>query len=171
MVKDKHLPDSPDRLVPVEKVADTAGGVIRLNCTREEVAGMPPFTTIYYTQKGVPDYADSYMTGTSLTDPLPPMPDYVWADQVEDEHTPEGELALSRGMTVNTREGKVGKVDGLVVDPDSGEITHLLMREGHLWGAKDVSVPVSDIDAIDEDEVHLKIDKDAIQKLPAVPLK
>ena len=96
---------------------------------------------------------------------------YTWTRKVEDEHIPSGELALSQDMAVKTKEGKVGQVDGLVVDPDSGEITHLLMRKGHLWGAKDVTVPVSAIADADEGNVYLKIDKQTIQDLPTVPLK
>ena len=174
VVKDKKLADAPhrpDRLVPVEKVRDTTGGVIRLNCTREEVAGMPPFTSIHFIQKGIPDYGDSVVGGTQISEPLPPTEAYTWARKVEDEHVPSGELALSQDMAVKTKEGKVGQVDGLVVDPDSGEITHLLMRKGHLWGAKDVTVPVSAIADADEGNVYLKIDKQTIQDLPTVPLK
>ncbi len=84
---------------------------------------------------------------------------------------PPGELAVYRGMDVSTAEGKVGQVDELVVDPDSGEITHLLMREGHLWGKKDVAVPVSAIDTVEADEVYLNIDKEAVGALPAVPVR
>jgi sporulation protein YlmC with PRC-barrel domain len=74
-------------------------------------------------------------------------------------------------MDVLTGEGKVGTVDELVVDPDSGNITHLLMRKGHLWGKKDVAIPVTAIDLVDDEEVYLKIDKEAVGALPAVPVK
>jgi sporulation protein YlmC with PRC-barrel domain len=74
-------------------------------------------------------------------------------------------------MDVNTDGGKVGTVDELVVDPDSGNITHLLMRKGHLWGKKDVAVPVSAIQVVGAVDVYLKIDKEAVSALPAVPVK
>jgi sporulation protein YlmC with PRC-barrel domain len=64
----------------------------------------------------------------------------------------------------------VGEVDELVVDPDSGEITHLLMRKGHLWGKKDVAIPVTAIDVVDADEVYLNIDQQTVEALPAVPV-
>ena len=32
-------------------------------------------------------------------------------------------------------------VDELLVDPENEHITHLVMREGHLWGQKDVVYP------------------------------
>jgi sporulation protein YlmC with PRC-barrel domain len=171
VIKDKKLPDSPDRLVPVEKIADTTGGVIRLNCAREELADLPPFTTVHYVQKQIPDYADAYVTGDPSLASIP-TPENSWVDTATDEHIPTGELALARGMAVQSKESKkVGHVDGLVVDPDSGKITHLLMQKGHLWGKKDVALPVVAIDFVDADTVYLKLDKAAVKALPTVPVK
>ena len=49
-------------------------------------------------------------------------------------------------------------------------MTHLVMREGHLWGKKDVVIPVSEVDRIEEDTVYLKLSKDEVQALPAIPV-
>jgi sporulation protein YlmC with PRC-barrel domain len=92
-------------------------------------------------------------------------------DSFQDERIPHGELAVHCGMDVKASDGKVGKLDELVLDKDSGDITHLQMREGHLWGKKDVAIPVSSVDFVDEDTVYLKLDKKAIKSLPAVPVK
>ena len=43
VIKDKHLPNSPDRLVPVYLIGETVGDVIHLNCTRKELEGMEPY--------------------------------------------------------------------------------------------------------------------------------
>ena len=56
-------------------------------------------------------------------------------------------------------------------DPGDGHITHLVLREGHFWDKKDVTIPVSEIDRLDEDEVFLKLDRRAIEKLPAIPVR
>jgi sporulation protein YlmC with PRC-barrel domain len=166
------MPDRPDRLVPVEKIISADGGVIRLDCTIEEVAAMRPFTAIHIVQKGIPDYADSVMSGgMQVSEPLPPTPKDSWTVKHEDAYVPAGEVALSQDMVVKTKEGKVGQVDGLVVDPEGGEITHLLMRKGHLWGARDVTVPVSAIEKTDEENIYLNIDKAAIKQLPSVKLR
>jgi sporulation protein YlmC with PRC-barrel domain len=65
----------------------------------------------------------------------------------------------------------VGKVDEFLVDLSDGHITHLVLREGHLWGQKDVTIPVSEIQRIEEDTVYLKLDKHSIEKLPGIPVK
>jgi sporulation protein YlmC with PRC-barrel domain len=62
-------------------------------------------------------------------------------------------------------------VDEFLVDPGSGQITHLALREGHLWGRRDVTIPVSAIDRIEDDIVYLKLDKAAIAALPAIPVR
>jgi sporulation protein YlmC with PRC-barrel domain len=171
VVKDKRFPEDPDRLVPVERIAEISGKQIHLECTRSEVAGMQPFTTTRFVQKEEPDYATSYMAGDPNAFTHPMVAYDTWVESVPEVHVPHDELAVYRGMDVRTDQGKVGKVDELVVDPDSGEITHLLMRKGHLWGAKDVSIPVSAIDLVAADEVYLNIDNEAVAALPSVAVK
>ena len=87
------------------------------------------------------------------------------------EEIPQGEMALKPGMKVQTSDDhKIGKLDELVLDPQSGAITHLQMCEGHLWGKKDVAIPVADVDFADDKTVYLNIDKKAVAALPAVPV-
>jgi hypothetical protein len=45
------------------------------------------------------------------------------------------------------------------------------MREGHLWGQKDVSIPVSQIDHYQDNTVYLKLDKQSIEALPGIPIR
>jgi hypothetical protein len=58
-----------------------------------------------------------------------------------------------------------------VVDPENDHITHIVLREGHLWGQKEVTIPISEIEHIEENIVRLKIDKRKIGTLPAVPVR
>ena len=55
------------------------------------------------------------------------------------EHIPAGELAVRQGARVKSTDGQVGRVDEFMVDPASRRITHLVLREGHLWSQKDVA--------------------------------
>jgi hypothetical protein len=45
-----------------------------------------------------------------------------------------------------------------------------LLREGHLWGKKIVSIPVGQIDHYQDKTVFLKMDKQAMEMLPAIPI-
>jgi len=44
------------------------------------------------------------------------------------------------------------------------------MREGHLWGQKDVTIPVSEIDHLEENTIYLKLNKKEVEALPSVPI-
>jgi sporulation protein YlmC with PRC-barrel domain len=71
---------------------------------------------------------------------------------------------------VYATDGYIGRVEEFVMDPDSDNITHLVVREGHLWGRRDLSIGVSQIAAIEDSTVRLKLDKEAVAKLPEVPV-
>jgi len=69
---------------------------------------------------------------------------------------------------VYATDGQIGQVDEFLVDPEYDHVTHLVMREGHLWGAKDVAIPLSQIEHLYEGEVYLKLSKQAVGQLPAI---
>jgi hypothetical protein len=67
-------------------------------------------------------------------------------------------------------DGHVGQVEEFLVDPASEHITHLMMREGHLWGQRDVAIPISGIDHLEDGAVHLTLSKGEIEALPSIPV-
>ena len=90
---------------------------------------------------------------------------------VAHERVPPGELAVRRGNHVRATDGDVGLVDEFLVDRETEHITHLVLREGHLWGQKDVLIPVSEIAHVDEDRVHLTLSKQEVASLPTIPVR
>jgi hypothetical protein len=166
VVKERQ-PSRVERLVPVMLVGRTAAEVILLDCTREEFARMEPFNQTEFVYGDLPHHA---------SDPSLTMlwPYAVPAKRIVDERIrpiPPGELAVRRGTRVEATDGRVGRVDEFLVDPDSGGITHLCLRETRLRGDTVVCIPVSEIDEIKEKVVHLKMDKKTVASLPSVPLK
>jgi sporulation protein YlmC with PRC-barrel domain len=89
---------------------------------------------------------------------------------VEHKQIPPGELTVRRGTRVIAMDGYVGHVDEFVVNSENGYITHLVMREGHQWGRKDVIIPLSAMGDTHENTVFLKLDKHQIKSLPTFPL-
>ena len=61
-------------------------------------------------------------------------------------------------------------IDEVVVDRETMHLTHLVLREGHLWGQKDVMIPVDEIENIEENNVYLKLDKQSVAALPTFPV-
>jgi hypothetical protein len=98
-----------------------------------------------------------------------PMEGYDVGEVVE--RVPPGELAVRRGTRVDATDGHVGIVSELVVDNDGEYVTHLVLQEGHLWAKKNITVPLSAIDRVEGGTVYLKLDKEAIKKLPSIPVK
>jgi uncharacterized protein YrrD len=50
---------------------------------------------------------------------------------------------------------KVGRIDRVVIDPESNELTHLVVKKGFLF-TKDKVVPIDLVETTDEDQVVLK---------------
>jgi sporulation protein YlmC with PRC-barrel domain len=157
-----------ERVVPVDLVVDTTRDLIRLRCTTDELSRIEPFTETEYVQESMPDVG--YLEGTYRVWPYD-IPELNATIAVTHERIPHGELAIHRGARVEAADGPVGRVDEFLVDPVDTHITHLVLREGHLWGQKNVTIPVSQIDRIQEDTVYLKLDKHSVEALPAIPIR
>ena len=168
VVRDKDFLDAEDRLVPVDQVEETTSDLIRLRCTKEKVSNMEHFVERRYIEELGDDPAYWYSMTDVYMDPyVTPMVPPV----EEIERIPPGELAVHRGTWVEATDGHIGTVGELVLDPDSEHITHLVLQEGHLWGKKEIILPLSAIDRVEAYTVYLKLDKQAIEQLPAIPLK
>jgi hypothetical protein len=153
-------------LVPLDYVLESSAELIRLKCTRAELKALPEFSS--FEKLGS---VRSYLAYSPPELWMGPLMAY-WPVPLSEEHryVPEGELSVQRGAQVEATDGRVGSVDGFLVEPASGHITHLVLREGHLWGRRDVTVPVSEIDRIEQDTVHLRIDREQVGALaPFVP--
>jgi len=66
---------------------------------------------------------------------------------------------------VQAADGAIGKVEGLVVD-DESRITHVLLQEGHLWGRREVAIPIGFVEKIDSEGIHVQLSKSEIADLP-----
>ncbi|MCL4560990.1 MAG: PRC-barrel domain-containing protein [Chloroflexi bacterium] len=163
IVREKRFPYN-DHLVPVDQIESSSADQVRLRCSTDELAKLPQFNESEFAPGDGPYLGypiEGYMVWPYM---IPEMPILL-----EHEHIPPGELAIRRGARVKASDGDVGKVDEFLIDPSNGHITHLVLLEGHLWGRKDVSIPVAEIDRIEEGQVLLKLDKRGVGALPAVP--
>lgn len=88
---------------------------------------------------------------------------------VTDDRVPAGEVEVRRGEHVHATDGTIGRVQGLVVDPSDHHVTHVLLDEGHLWGEKEVAIPIGAVTGVD-DGVRLSLTKDEVRDLPPVDL-
>ncbi len=175
VVKEDTFPNT-EYIVPVGLVADTIIDTIRLGCSKAELEKLDRFIKTKFIEERVPERYYSYTSGTyglGANYYFPYVIPETMQVPVEEKQIPPGELAVQRGTRVQATDGYVGRVDEFVVNPENGHITHLVLREGHLWGRKDVIIPVAELAATDktgDDTVVLKLNKRQIESLPTFPV-
>jgi sporulation protein YlmC with PRC-barrel domain len=162
------------RLVPLDLV-DASGAQVRIRCTLAQFAELesaeetqfipgsqgyaaygPEQVLVwpYYGLGGAGAVTDAVaLQGTSQT---------VTYDAI-----PLGEVEVRRGDAVQATDGDIGCVHGLVVDPRTHHVTHVLLAEGHLWGKKEVAIPIRSVTRVD-DGIQLNITKEQVEDLPPV---
>ena len=143
--------DAFDQLDPAEETQFVPGSVGYAAYGPEQVVAWP-----YYGLNpgaGLPGGVDLGTAGFSPT---------VTYDRV-----PLGEVEIRRGDRVEATDGSIGHIHGLVVDPHDHQVTHVLLQEGHLWGRKDVAIPIKAVSRVG-DTIRLNISKQEVQDLPPV---
>jgi sporulation protein YlmC with PRC-barrel domain len=163
------------RLVPLDLIETTAGE-IRLRCTRAEFdklehaeerdqvegLGLPPPGEVY----GASGDAYAFVGPGELMD-LGPAP--VRRKVIIEDVVPLGETQVRPGDHVHAADGEIGRVRGCLVDPADHRVTHVLLREGHLWGHKEVGIPIGAVTGV-QDGIRLNITKHQVEDLPPVDI-
>jgi sporulation protein YlmC with PRC-barrel domain len=153
LVVDPTYRHNHGRLVPVDLV-DATTGRIRLRCTLAEFQTLQPAEKT----ESVPNLAPDRAPGRGHPMPGP--------RQVTVDSVPSGEVDVRPGLTVCATDGEIGQVHGLVVEPGGHRVTHVLLKEGHIWGRKEVAIPISAVTKIGTMLIHLSITKHQVETLP-----
>jgi len=184
-----------EHLVPIEWITRTTPDAIHIDRSAKQLAEAEPFVSTEFVNAdtGLPAPPDAASAEGASADGAPEegadaaaSADYVnppvllWPYatalnleyvRMEHEQIPVGELAIRRGARVEATDGSVGQVDEFLIDPESDHVTHLILREGHLWGRREISIPISAIHAIEEDVVVLRLSKDEVEALPEISIE
>ncbi len=156
------------RIVPIGLVDDTASE-IKIRRTKAEFGELDPAEeTDLLPGDGGYSLAEGPRVGSAR------FPGLVMASLRPDrvgvathDAIPRGEVDVRRGEPVYATDGEIGKIQGLVIDPVSRHVTHVLLEEGHLWGRKEVAIPVGSVTRVG-DIIRLTIDKRQVEGLPPV---
>ena len=175
VVKPEHGTGT-SHLVPIELVERNEQPGIVLTCSGTELEALPPVEEFTYLRLGAlstddPEWdvgvsdvlALPYYDSTGLTGPI----DTVGDMGAVYDRVPKGEVELRRSSRVLASDGDyIGDVDGFLVD-DTEHITHFVLERGHLWGRREVTVPIGAVASVETDAVTLSLSKDEIGALPA----
>jgi sporulation protein YlmC with PRC-barrel domain len=146
----------PGRLVPVDLVESTADE-IRLRCTIAEFDNLDLADEAQVVEglgEGIGSVAGAAPMGIPGPSPV-----------VLEDVIPKGEAEVAPGDPVFCLDGEIGQVQGLLVDSDDQHVTHVLLREGHLWGRKEVSIPISAVTGA-EYGIKVNLTKKQVEDLP-----
>jgi hypothetical protein len=156
----------PPRLVPVD-LADAGADGIRLRCGEEEFGRLETAEDAHFLPGTAGSVAWPYFGLGAADLGAAAVPQPVVYDRV-----PLGEVHVRRGDRVAATDGMVGSVRGLVVDPADRHVTHVLLQAGHLWGAKQVAIPVTSVGERDDGgALRVSLSKQQIRDLPPVPVE
>jgi sporulation protein YlmC with PRC-barrel domain len=88
--------------------------------------------------------------------------------EVTYDRIPKDEVEIRRSSLVTSTDGHVlGHVEALILDRDS-RVTHFVLERGHLWGKRDVTIPIGSVTQIETDAVTVGLTKDEVGALPTV---
>lgn len=155
VIEPKHRPGL-GRLVPLDLV-DATAGEIGLRCSLTEFGGLEAAE-----ETELVDYGSEAMGVGGMNAPMgisPPVQAYV------EDIVPLGEAEVSRDEHVHALDGPIGRVRGFLVDPGDHRLTHVLLQEGHLWGRKEVAIPVDAVTGV-KDGIRLNLTKKQVADLP-----
>src|SRR5690242_1380456 len=81
------------------------------------------------------------------------------------DRIPKGEVEIRRGSAVSSSEGRhLGHIEGFLVDDDQ-HISHFVLEHGHLWGKREIVIPIGAVQRIESDGATLSMTKDEVEKL------
>jgi len=168
VVKDRHR----EFMVPLSLISESSAAEIKLQLSREKLTQQEPFVSTQFIGQGMVDEDYDAATVAAEMDavmwPYNSLDDSYHDVYMQVEQIPHDELAIHRGAHVEASDGHIGRVGEFIVNSENNYITHLILLEGHLWGKRAVTIPISEIDRIEQDTIYLKLDKETVKSLPEV---
>lgn len=162
------------RIVPLSLVSKTSHDEIWLNCSEAALKEQPLFEVTGFVERAPQQSGDweadeegEWEDGVDVSQFE--MDTEVYGMPVVVENVPNGEIAFHRKTDIEATDGHVGEVAMFVVNPENGHIMHLVLHKGHLWGKKDLLIPISAVESLDYDSVYLNVTKADVDQFSELP--
>jgi len=162
------------RLVPLDHV-DIAGEEIRLRYTEAEFKDLSPAEqTLAEFVPGLNVPVQLLPPGEDWRDTGGPVVDGSAIPQIREMETVpvlptteagQTEVEERRGDHVHATDGDIGELRALRIDARDGRVTQVLLKEGHLWGRKEVAIPIGNVSGFDTG-IQLNLTKQQVRDLP-----
>ncbi len=167
LVVKSDTPPFQEFLLPIEQVEETTPSLIKLKCSQEDFLQMELFKYEEYLPTEVPNHL-SWPYCLPLPGAIPEEVNYI---PVEYQNIPRGELAVRRGAWVEATDATIGQVEELLINAKNMQVTHLVLLEQHFLMKREITIPVSLIDYVDETAIYLKVNRQTVEALPTTPIQ
>jgi sporulation protein YlmC with PRC-barrel domain len=169
VVKPRHH-RGVDKLVSIELVESSDEDHVRLHCTVAQFESLDDAEDVQFLPGDTDDlgYGDHAVLWPYYSVATPARKEHhapIYTDRI-----PLGDVEVKRGDEVHAKDGWIGSVQGLVIDPADRHVTHILLQEGHLWGRKRVAIPVGTVSRVG-DEIRVDLSKQQVEELPPIELR
>ena len=152
-----------EKILPTERLTRTEGSRVWTDLRLEDMAAYPDFIAYAGTAPTPSTPAEVPMGDRSPVGLLWPSDVLGWYLASQKSPTPsqphanlpEGTHGLKSGTEVHCRDGKIGRLDEVVYDEESGRATGMVIRKGFIF-ARELEAPIDWVETID-DTIRLKV--------------
>ncbi len=170
LVQRHGLGTSHTVVVPEGDVANASEDEVRLKISREQAQGLPEYgpdnalvVEDWKYEVDEESFAVRGKQGMEIGRPPTARRPGMLEDQLATTERARLALGLRAGHQVFCKDGYVGKVSHLLLDP-KGQVNGFVMHAGHLTG-QDLIIPVAWVQDVDRENVHLSVEKRAMENL------
>lgn len=165
-------------LVPVDRIDTDDPTHPRLHVDEADLTRFPEVTVTDFLRVGDNPVAEpGWAVGIEEVLAMPHFDAEYGSGWYDDHYTlgwdriPADEIEIRRHSVVTAGNGReVGHVEGFVCDAD-GMITHLVLQRGHLFGTRDLAIPIGSVTRLANDRVRVELTPDEISRLPDVTVR
>jgi len=172
--------DAEPRLVPIE-LADTVGDSpdVTLKCTlaaTDELASVREYRNLRSAESSSTD--EEWDMGIEHVLAVPydgiGLVEYDGLEasmNISFDRVPKGSAELRRASSIVTADGDyLGGLEGFRLD-DSGQITEVVLDEGHFWRRRRVTIPIDAVQDVETDAVTVRLSQTEVKALPSVRVR
>jgi hypothetical protein len=166
VVKGSDIPDPDPRLVESDLAVSASAQELTLRCSKDKLLVMTPFLEQNFSVADLPENRTAWNYGFSgAVSGGETAMRKSYQTEGGGENIGKDEVYLRPAMVVHAADGSIGKLSHLLAD-DSGAITDMVLQEGHWWGRKLVTLPLEAVNYVDDNNVHVRLDRHAIGGQP-----
>jgi uncharacterized protein YrrD len=159
-----------DVVIPIEAVEDADELEVRLGINSEDVESLPEYRAEDFVSRPGDWRSPRDPSATETSDALFRRSDPSAGHDLRPAGSGQAPAAqggrpLRAGMKVACRDGDVGRLDLVLVDPVSRRATYLVVRRGALL-RRDTVVPIEWATQIESDRIYLDVPREMLDELP-----